>query len=62
MSIQQKFNQLKSIIAVAEEDMIKYTTKGNKTAGTRLRKHLTEIKDISTDIRREVLEGRKIKV
>ncbi len=62
MNMQQKFNDLKSLIIQAEEDMQKFTLKGNKTAGTRLRKSLQDIKDISTEVRKEVLESRKMKV
>ena len=62
MNMQQKFNQLKAIVALAEEDMIKYSLKGNKTAGTRMRKSLQDIKEISTELRKEVLESRKMKV
>ena len=36
--------------------------KGNKTAGTRMRKSLQDIKEISTELRKEVLESRKMKV
>lgn len=60
--MQEKFNQLKKIIALAEEDLIKFTKKGNKTAGTRLRKSLQDVKDISTELRRDILESRRMKV
>ncbi len=62
MNMQQKFDQLKALVALAEEDMIKYAHKGNKSAGTRMRKSLQDIKEISTELRKEVLESRKIKV
>jgi len=62
MNMQQKFDQLKALVALAEEDMIKYANKGNKSAGTRMRKSLQDIKEISTELRKEVLDSRKIKV
>jgi len=60
--MQDKFNQLKKLITLAEEDMTKFTQKGNKTAGTRLRKSLQEMKDIATDLRRDILGSRRMKV
>jgi len=60
--MQEKFNQLKKIILQAEEDMIKFKLKGNKTAGTRLRKSLQDVKEIATDLRREILVSRREKV
>ncbi len=59
--MQDKFNQLKTLISHAETDMIKYKN-GNKSAGTRLRKSLQDVKEIATELRRNVLEGRKTKV
>lgn len=62
MELNQKFSQLKALIALAEEDLTKFTDKGNKTAGTRLRKSLMDIKEIAGDMRKEVLESRKVKL
>ncbi len=62
MELNQKFSQLKALIALAEEDLAKFTDKGNKTAGTRLRKSLMDIKEIAGDMRKEVLESRKVKL
>ena len=39
-----KFNELKELIAGLEEDVVKFYEKGNKTAGTRSRALLQEIK------------------
>ncbi|HAE12600.1 MAG: hypothetical protein R2767_10400 [Chitinophagales bacterium] len=57
--MEEKLAQIKSIISSAEEDMMKFLDKGNKTAGTRLRKELQQIREIAQDIRKEVLERRK---
>lgn len=62
MELHQKLSQLKAIVSLAEEDLHKFAEKGNKTAGTRLRKSLLEIKELAGDMRKEVLESKKIKV
>jgi len=61
MELQNKLNQLKSLLNDAEEDLMKFADKGNKTAGTRLRKLLQEVREIAADMRKEVLESRKQK-
>ncbi len=57
--MEEKFAQIRAILALAEDDMIKFLEKGNKTAGTRLRKNLQQVRELSQDIRKEVLEKRK---
>lgn len=49
-----KFEKLTSLIAVAGLDAVKFYKKGNKAAGTRLRKTMLEIKSVAHDIRMEV--------
>lgn len=46
--------QLNSHVAELEEDMIKFYDKGNKTAGTRARKKLQDIKKLAQEIRLEI--------
>lgn len=46
--------QLKTHVADLEEDMFKFYDKGNKTAGTRARKKLQEIKNLAQEIRLEI--------
>lgn len=46
--------QLNSMVADLEDDMVKFYEKGNKTAGTRARKKLQEIKKFSQEIRLEI--------
>jgi len=50
----EKFEELKSLVTSLEEDTTKFYEKGNKAAGTRLRKGCQEIKNLCQDIRKEV--------
>lgn len=50
----QKFNELKELIAAAEQDAVAFYEKGNKAAGTRLRGALQATKNLAQDIRNEV--------
>ncbi|MGK7393706.1 MAG: histone H1 [Candidatus Cyclobacteriaceae bacterium M3_2C_046] len=52
----KKFNDIKELINSAEGDADKFYTKGNKAAGTRLRKTMLEIKDLAHEIRKEVTD------
>jgi hypothetical protein len=51
----EAFDRLKQIIAEAEEDLVK-VEKGNKAAGTRLRKKMQDLKAAAQDVRVKVLE------
>lgn len=46
--------QLNSLVSDLEGDMVKFYEKGNKTAGTRARKKLQEIKKLAQEIRLEI--------
>jgi exonuclease VII small subunit len=50
----EKFEELKSLVSSLEEDATKFYEKGNKAAGTRLRKGCQEVKNLCQDIRKEV--------
>lgn len=50
----EKFNELKTIIANIEEDVLKFDEKGNKAAGVRVRKALQSIKELSQELRKEI--------
>jgi len=52
----KKFEELKDLVASAENDAKSFFDKGNKAAGTRLRNALQQIKVAATDIRKEVTE------
>ena len=53
--MEEKFAQLKAIIATVETDMQKFIEKGNKSAGTRIRKNLQDIRSVASDLRKEIL-------
>jgi len=55
----EKFEELKSVIVALEEDVAKFNEKGNKAAGTRVRKGCQEIKNLCQTIRVEVSERKK---
>lgn len=50
----EKFNELKVLIAGLEDDATKFYDKGNKAAGTRLRKGLQEVRVLAQDLRKDV--------
>ncbi len=49
-----KFDDLKSFVDSLEEDFGKFYDKGNKAAGTRVRKAMQELKAMAQDIRVDV--------
>lgn len=53
------FDELKGIIADAEEDVDKFYNKGNKAAGTRIRKAMQDLKQVAQDLRVEVQDKKK---
>jgi len=53
-----EYDRLKEVVASAEEDIIK-ADKGNKAAGTRVRKTMQEVKEAAQDVRKKVLELRE---
>lgn len=53
-----EYEQLKALIASIDEDM-KKAAAGNKAAGTRVRKAMQEIKNLSQSIRVNVLATRE---
>jgi hypothetical protein len=48
------YEQLKTLVATLEEDVTKFYEKGNKTAGTRIRKSCQDIKNLCQEIRVDV--------
>jgi hypothetical protein len=54
----EEYERLKEIVASAEEDVVK-ADKGNKAAGTRVRKVMQQVKDAAQDVRKKVLELRE---
>ena len=54
----QKFNELKSLLEGLEGDADKFFNKGNSAAGTRVRKGLQELKNLSQDLRLKIQESK----
>lgn len=55
----ERFEDLKAKLAEIEAEAEKFYTKGNKAAGTRLRKGLQEVKNLAQEIRVDVSEKKK---
>ena len=58
MSLMDAFQQLRSLIDDAEDD-VKKADGGNKAAGTRVRKKMQDIKSAAQEVRKKILEGRE---
>ena len=50
----EKFEQLKDLVLSTEADAKAFYEKGNKAAGTRVRKGMQELKSLAQDIRLDV--------
>ena len=51
-----RLQELKDLVASFEKDFVKFYEKGNKSAGTRVRKHMNELKRKAQDVRKEIQE------
>lgn len=51
-----RFTELVELVQSFEKDFIKFYDKGNKSAGTRVRKHMADLKRKAQEIRVEVQE------
>lgn len=51
-----RFNELSDLVTSFEKDFIKFYEKGNKSAGTRVRKEMNELKKKAQEIRKEIQE------
>ena len=51
-----RFTELVELVQSFEKDFIKFYDKGNKSAGTRVRKHMNELKRKAQEVRKEVQE------
>lgn len=58
MASMEKFNELKSLLEGLESDADKFFNKGNSAAGTRVRKGLQELKNLSQDLRLKIQEAK----
>ena len=55
--MQQTYQELKDLLASIEDDVNK-AAEGNKAAGTRVRKHMQEVKTKAQELRQAVLDSR----
>ena len=53
------YNKILTLVAIAKEDVEKFYVKGNKSAGTRIRKHMQELKSLAQELRVDVQESKK---
>ncbi len=51
-----RFQELRDLLVTFEKDFVKFYEKGNKSAGTRVRKNMNELKRKAQEIRKEVQE------
>jgi len=51
-----RLQELRDLLTTFEKDFIKFYEKGNKSAGTRVRKHMNDLKRKAQEIRKEVQE------
>jgi hypothetical protein len=54
----QEYEKVKMLVAAIEEDVIKFSEKGNAAAGTRVRKGLQDIKRACQEMR-EAIQAKK---
>jgi hypothetical protein len=52
--IMSRFTELKDLLNSFEKDFIKFYEKGNKSAGTRVRKEMNELRRKAQDVRKEI--------
>jgi len=55
-SIKSRYNELHELLTSFEKDFEKFYDKQNKSAGTRVRKAMNDLKRKAQDIRKEVQE------
>lgn len=53
-TIMEKYQQIKDLVLSAEADFEKFYVKGNKAAGTRVRKAMQDLKELAQEIRVDV--------
>ena len=52
--MKNRFDELKNMVMALEDDFSKFYEKGNKAAGTRVRKGMQDLKELAQNIRVEV--------
>lgn len=53
-----RYDQLSELVNSLQDDFEKFYGKGNKAAGTRVRKGMQDLKNMAQDIRKEVQESK----
>jgi hypothetical protein len=53
------YNEIVALLEAAREDVDKFFVKGNKSAGTRVRKHMQDLKALAQQLRSEVQDAKK---
>jgi len=56
--MQETYKQLKDLVASIEDDVQK-AAEGNKAAGTRVRKHMQEVKNTAHQLRQQLRDSRE---
>ena len=51
-----RLQEIRDLLTTFEKDFVKFYEKGNKSAGTRVRKEMNELKRKAQEIRKEVQE------
>ena len=54
----QQLEALKNLLASLEQDFEKFYVKGNKAAGTRIRKGMQDVKKMAQDIRVDIQKNK----
>jgi len=49
-----RFTEIRDLLNSFEKDFIKFYEKGNKSAGTRVRKEMNELKKKAQEVRKEI--------
>jgi len=58
--MENKYLELKKIVNELQSDIDKVVEKNNKSAGIRVRKAMLDIKDLAQQIRKDILDSKKI--
>ncbi len=56
----EKFVELKNLVENLSEDVTKFNEKGNKSAGTRVRQGLQDVKKLAQEIRLQISSAKKV--
>ena len=49
-----RLQELRDLLSTFEKDFVKFYEKGNKSAGTRVRKHMNDLKRKAQEVRNEI--------